>query len=177
MDVGCVESGKGGQEAVDAFGVDVHAPKIEDVVFFCPGCFKTDLIDAVIDEVKLRVGCAFFKLAHDCGRDGLDVGMKAQGALFGFAGNVAQQGIFCDGVIAHEMRKFEEAVAPFFTGYEEGGKGRELMHPQVGVCAGDFAGGIVGKAHSAQEIRAVCSHATDVYAFSSFFFEGVGIRA
>ena len=42
------------------------------------------------------------------------------------------------------------------------------MHPQVGVCAGDFAGGIVGKAHSAEEVRAICSHAADVYAFSGF---------
>ena len=40
----------------------VHAPKIEDVVFFCPGGVETDLIDAGIDEVILRVGCAFFKL-------------------------------------------------------------------------------------------------------------------
>ena len=81
--------------------------------------------------------------------------MKAQGALFGFAGNVAEQGIFFNGVVVHEVEEFEEAVAPFFFGYEEGGKGRELMNPQVGVCAGDFAGGVIGKAHSAQEVRAV----------------------
>ena len=121
------------------------------------------------------VGCAFFKLARDGGRDGLDVGMKAQGTLFGFAGDVTEQGIFFDGVIAHEMGKFEKTVAPFFCGYKEGSKGRELMDPQVGVCTGDFAGGIVGKAHSAEEVRAVRSHAADVYAFSGFFSEGVGI--
>ena len=102
--------------------------------------------------------------------------MQTQGALFGFAGDVAEQGVFCGGVVVHEVEEFEEAVAPFFTGYEEGGKGRELMHPQVGVCAGDFAGDIVGIAHSAQEVRAVCSHAADVYAVSGFVSEGVGIR-
>ena len=75
------------------------------------------------------------------------------------------------------MRKFKEAIAPFLCGDEEGGKGRELMNPQVGVCAGDFARGVVGKAHSAEEVRAVRSHAADVYAFYGFFSGCVGIRA
>ena len=68
---------------------------------------------------------------------------------------MAEQGIFCGGVVVHEVEEFEEAIAPFFFRYKEGGKGGELMDPQVGVCAGDFAGCVMGKAHSAQEVRAV----------------------
>ena len=97
-------------------------PKIEDVVFFCPGGVETDLIDAGIDEVILRVGCAFFKLARDGGRDGQDVWVKAQSALFGFAGDVAEQGVFCGGVVVHEVEEFEEAVAPFFSDTKRGAK-------------------------------------------------------
>ena len=173
--------GKGGQEYVDAFVVNVQATKIQDVIAFSPGRVKAELIHAGVHEVKLRVVFirrqAFLKLMFCRGRDGQNVRVKAKGAAFGFAGDVTEQGIFFNGVVAHEMAKFEEAIAPPFGGYAERGKGRELMHPEVRADAGDFSGRQASEAHATQEIRAARSQAADVYAISDFFFGRVGIRA
>ena len=103
--------------------------------------------------------------------------MQAKGAAFGFAGDVAEQGIFFCRVTAHKMEKFEETVAPLLGGYAERGKGRELMHPEVRADAGDFSRRQAGKAQSTQEIRAARTQAADVHAISDFFFGRVGIRA